>query len=221
MDPARRQLSTPRVTMAPPGAAPGGGPAMSDDGSVSRWLGPLRAGDPAAAAELWRRYFHRLAGLARRKLADGPRAAADEEDVALSAFDSFCRAAEAGRLPDLADRDGLWRLLATFTLRKAAHHLRDDGRLRRGGDVGRDDGPCVLANLLAREPEPDLAAELAEECDRLLAALKDPELRRIALLRMDGHTVDEVAAAVGCAPRSAKRKLDLIRKLWAREAGHE
>ena len=72
---------------------------MSSDGSVTGWLGRLRAGDPSAAQQLWQRYFQRLVGLARQKLRDVPRRVADEEDVALSAFDSFCRNAEQGRFP--------------------------------------------------------------------------------------------------------------------------
>src|SRR3954465_6949521 len=100
---------------------------MSPEGSVTRWLAPLQAGDPAAAQQLWERYFRRLVGLARTKLRGAPRRAADEEDVALSAFDSFCRHAEAGRFPRLADRDSLWRLLVTVTARKAAHQARDEG----------------------------------------------------------------------------------------------
>jgi hypothetical protein len=84
---------------------------MASEGSVTHWIGQLQAGDPAAAQPLWERYFLKLVHLARRKLQGLPRRAADEEDVALSAFDSFCRAAEARRFPALADRDGLWRLL--------------------------------------------------------------------------------------------------------------
>src|SRR4051812_24377605 len=177
---------------------------MPDD-PVTVWLGRLAAGDPAAARPLWDKYFRRLVGLARKRLRAVPRRAADEEDVALSAFDSFCRNAEAGRFPDLADRDGLWRLLAAFTLRKASHHVRDAGRLKRGGGVA-GEPPGALAEVLSREPDPALAAEVADECQRLLATLGDPDLRRVALLRMDGYSVDEVAGAVGCAPRSVKRK---------------
>jgi DNA-directed RNA polymerase specialized sigma24 family protein len=188
------------------------------DDPVTLWLGQLQAGDPAAARPLWDAYFHRLVGLARARLRTAPRRAADEEDVALSAFDSFCRNAEAGRFPDLADRDGLWRLLAAFTLRKATHHVRDTARLKRGGGAAEGSAGGV-EEVLGREPDPRLAAEVAEECDRLLAALGDPELRRVALLRMDGHSVEEVAAAIGCAPRSVKRKLHLIRAIWEREAG--
>ena len=198
---------------------PGGEP-MPGDEAVTAWLGQLQAGDADAVRPLWDRYFHRLVGLARTRLGHSCRRAADEEDVALSAFDSFCRNAARGRFPDLGDRESLWRLLAAFTVRKVARHLRDAARLKRkGGTVA--DGPESLADVFGKEPDPALAAEVAEECGRLLGALGDAELRRVALLRMDGHSVEEVAASVGCAPRSVKRKLQLIRSIWEREATHE
>ncbi len=56
--------------------------SQSDD-SVSQWIDGLKAGDAAAAAKLWRRYYRRLVGLARKKLGDRPRRVADEEDVVL------------------------------------------------------------------------------------------------------------------------------------------
>lgn len=98
--------------------------------------------------------------------------------------------------------------------------MRDAGALKRGGKETTD-GSAGFDEMLAREPDPALAAEVAEECERLLGALQDPELRHIALLRMDGCSVDEVAARVSCAPRSVKRKLQLIRVIWEREAGNE
>src|SRR3954468_22899089 len=174
------------------------GPPMPDD-PVTLWLGRLLAGDPAAVRPLWDKYFRRLVGLARDRLRSAPRRAADEEDVALSAFDSFCRNAEAGRFPDLADRDSLWRLLAAFTVRKAAHHVRDASRLKRGGAAAVA-GPEVLEEMFGREPDPALAAEMADECGRLMALLGDDDLRRVAVLPMEGRSVEEVAAAVGVRP---------------------
>ena len=188
---------------------------------VTAWLGQLRAGDSAAVRPLWEKYFRRLVGLARTRLRATSRRAADEEDVALSAFDSFCRHAEAGRFPDLTDRDSLWRLLATFTLRKAAKHLRAANSLKRGGGAVTEDGTGVFEALVSGEPEPALAAEVAEECERLLSALGDPELKRIALLRVDGYTVEEIAARIERAPRAVKRKLSLIRGIWEREFEQE
>jgi len=189
---------------------------MSPEGSITRWLGRLQAGDPAAVQPLWERYFHRLIGLARHRLRNAPRQVADEEDVALSAFDSFCRHAERGRFPDLLDRDSLWRLLVVVTARKAANLVRDEGRQKRGGAAPAGD-PAELAQLLGREPDPAFAAQVAEECRRLLHLLADPQLEAIALWRMEGFGVDEIAARLDCAPRTVKRKLQLIRDLWEGE----
>jgi hypothetical protein len=100
---------------------------MSPDGSVTCWLALLQAGEPAAVQPLWERYFRRLVSLARKLLDKSPRAAADEEDVALSAFNSFCREAEAGRFPRLADRDSLWRLLVVLTA-QCLNYLKATGK---------------------------------------------------------------------------------------------
>ena len=193
---------------------------MTTDGSVTRWLGALQAGDSAAAQQLWERYYLRLVGWARKKLRDAPRRSADEEDVALSAFDSFFRNAEKGRFPQLTDRDGLWRLLVVITARKAAHMVRDGTRQKRGGGatVAGSEEEC-LDRILSREPDPKFAAELAEECRRLLHRLGDAGLESVAVLRMEGYTVEEIAARLDCAPRSVKRKLHLIRGVWEKEAG--
>jgi DNA-directed RNA polymerase specialized sigma24 family protein len=192
---------------------------MSPDGSVTRWLGQLQGGDPAAAQQLWQHYFRRLVALARQRLRAAPRRAADEEDVALSAFDSFCRNAEQGRFPQLADRDSLWRLLVTITARKAAHLVRDERRQKRGGaeSARNTEADLVLAEVLSREPSPAFAAEVAEQCQRLLRRLGDKELEAVALLRMEGYTVEEITGKLGCAPRSVKRKLALIRTIWDKE----
>jgi DNA-directed RNA polymerase specialized sigma24 family protein len=187
---------------------------VTDEGSVSRWLAPLQEGDPVAVQRLWERYFRRLIGLARLKLRSGPRGVADEEDVALSAFDSFCRNAGRGRFPELLDRDGLWRLLVTVTVRKAAHLQRDQTRKKRGGLMRAANDDMRLEQVLSQEPTPALAAELAEEYRRLLEKLDDRVLVSIAVSRMEGFAVDEIAAKLGCAPRSVKRKLQLIRTIW-------
>jgi DNA-directed RNA polymerase specialized sigma24 family protein len=191
---------------------------MSPGTSVTLWLDRLKDGDEAAAQRLWERYFARLVGLARAKLRGAPRQAADEDDIALSAFDSFCRGAEAGRFPRLNDRDSLWHLLVVLTARKAAHLIRDATRQKRGGGAGIDPDAAALDELLSREPTPAFAAEVADECRRLLGRLGDPELEAVALAKLEGHTVEEIAAKLGYATRSIKRKLQMIRDLWEREA---
>ncbi len=190
---------------------------MASKGSVSRWIGPLQTGEEAAARELWDRYFRRLVGLARKKLFGG-KPAVDEEDVALSAFASFCRGAEAGRFPELSDRRSLWRLLVVLTARKAAHVLRDQARHKRGGPAA-EAGDAELAAIVGREPTPEFAAQVAEECQRLLDRLEDGDLRAVALWKMEGYTNEEIATRLGCVPRTVDRKLRAIRALWEQEGG--
>jgi DNA-directed RNA polymerase specialized sigma24 family protein len=188
-------------------------------------LGPLRARNPEAAQHLWECYFRRLVGLSRLILRNAPRQAADEEDVALSAFDSFCRAAEQGRFPQLLDRDGLWRLLVVITGRKAQHLVRDQKRKKRGGHAtpvaetpSDPDAEPVLEQVLSREPTPETAAQLAEEYRILLRRLGDRELEAIAVARMEGYSLDEIAAQLGYVPRSIKRKLQVIREIWTKRS---
>ena len=92
---------------------------MSSDRSVTLLIGMLKEGNRDAAQRLWEKYFQRLVGLARARLARASSPVADAEDVALSAFDSFYRRAERGEFPTLEDRDDLWQLLFVLTVRKA------------------------------------------------------------------------------------------------------
>jgi DNA-directed RNA polymerase specialized sigma24 family protein len=195
---------------------------MSLEGSVTRWIGLLQSGDPAAAQRLWERYFQSLVRLARRRLGQAARAAADEEDVALSAFDSFCRRAARGRFPQLQDRHDLWRLLVAFTARKAGHLLRQEGRLKRRGASHSEprqgaDGTPDLEQVVGREPTPEFAAQLVEDYQRLLDRLGDTQLQTLAQWKLEGYTNEEIAGKLTCTPRTIERKLRLIRTIWEKE----
>src|SRR3954466_6105923 len=150
-----------------------------DGGSVTRWLGDLKAGDQAAAQKLWERYFASLVRLAQAKLRCSRRVAEDEEDAALSAFGSFCASAAKGRFPRLDDRDDLWHILVTLTRRKAADQTRRQQRQKRGGgrvadetDLAGADGQFLLDAIVGPGPTPEFAAVLAEECRRRLDDLR-------------------------------------------------
>jgi DNA-directed RNA polymerase specialized sigma24 family protein len=198
---------------------------MSAGTSVTQWLGRLKAGDRDAAQRLWERYFGELVRLARRRLRGARRRAADEEDVALSALDSFCRGAVQGRFPNLHDRSGLWPLLVAITARKAGKLARHERRQKRGGGAVRgesalrpaagSDGRAGWDEVLGREPSPAFATEVAEECGRLLARLGDTQLRQVALWKMEGYTNAEIAGKLGCVETTVERKLRVIRGLWA------
>lgn len=197
---------------------------MSLSESVTLWIDQLKAGDSHAAQCLWESYFQRMVELARRKLAGIPRAAADEEDVALSAFKSFCLGTRTGRFTQLLDRDNLWPLLMAITLNKSVDLVRGANRQKRGG-LGRGDidghteraKPESLSDILSKEPTPEFAAEVADQLDQLLTRLDatgDADLRKVALLKMQGYSTKEVADQMRCVRRTVERKLGLIARLW-------
>jgi DNA-directed RNA polymerase specialized sigma24 family protein len=203
---------------------------MAEDGdhkSVTLWLRSLEAGDGEAAEKLWRHFFDDLVRLARARLRYAPKAVADEEDAALSAFDSFCRGAARGRYPRLHDRDDLWRLLVVITERKAIDQAQRERRQRRGGGkvLGILEGAIAdgregaVTRVACPEPTPEYALMVGDECRRLFALLRDETLREVARLKMEGYTSEEVAERIGCSLRSVARKLELIRRTWLAEAG--
>ena len=200
---------------------------------VTLWITDLAQGDARAAQRIWDRYCERLVELARKKLGERHRRAADEEDVAISAFASFCRGIRRGRFPNLRDRHELWNLLVTITARKATAQLRREHAKKRGGGKVRGesvfvaaspDGPSEpdderggLAAVVGGEPTPEFALEVAEECDRLLDSLEDDVLREVALRKLEGYTNEEIARQLDCVPGTVERKLARIRKKWAKQ----
>ena len=214
---------------------------MSPTESVTLWSDQLKSGDAAAAQRLWEAYFQRMVELARRKLEGVARVVADEEDVALSAFKSFCLGAREGRFTQLLDRDNLWPLLMAITTHKSVDLIRGQNRRKRGGtggskepgsaapsnsnrsaptSTGASAGACSLSEILSREPTPEFAAEMSDQLERLLAKLDstgDPDLRRIALLKLEGYRTGEIAERIGCVARTVERKSRLIAQLWGKD----
>jgi RNA polymerase sigma factor (sigma-70 family) len=192
---------------------------MSPGADVTRWFRLLQQGERQAVQRLWEAYYARLVALARKKLGALPRRAADSEDVALSAFDSFVRAAEQGRFPCLEDRDDLWQMLVMITTRKSIDLIAHEGRDRRDWRrlEGLADDGSLLRELIGRDADPAFAAQVAEELGRLLGRLPDEELRQIALRKLDGYTNEEIGEQLGVAVATVERRLRLIRKHWAGE----
>jgi DNA-directed RNA polymerase specialized sigma24 family protein len=198
---------------------------MSSDESVSAWIDDLKTGEHPAADRIWNRFYARLLALARRKLRRGPRRVADEEDVVTSAFNSFFLRAQQGQFPQLHDRDDLWHLLAVITEHKALNQARAERCEKRGGGNVRGESAMLSPDASASawgmqqwvdpEPTPAFAAAMTESLSRLLESL-DPDLRQIALLKLEGRTNEEIAALIGRSLPTVERRLKLIRDKWHR-----
>lgn len=194
------------------------------DTAVTEWLRKLEAGHDLAAERLWDVFFERLVRLVQARTSSDDRSRIDAEDVALSAFASFCRGVEGQRFLQVSDRHGLWRLLVSIAIRKLMHAHRDEHRLKRGGAFQRieprasDDGwEDPTLELISQEPTPDLVSEVAEEYERWMKALDSDELKRLVEWKLEGFTIDEIAAKCGRNPRTVERKFNLIRKILLQE----
>jgi RNA polymerase sigma factor (sigma-70 family) len=195
--------------------------------SISEWLGRLKAGEVEAAQNLWDRYSEELLRVAKQRLGTSPRGIGDEEDVALSVFGSIFRGVADGRFDKVLNRDELWWLLLTITKRKAVDHIRRETaqkRLQQPDEPGRQHGagaPVLAQNsldeLVGSNPTPDFVVAFEEQYLRLLNMLRNDQLREIAILRIEGYNVAEIAQKLAIGMRAVERKLQLIRTKWKRE----
>ncbi|KAA1260441.1 RNA polymerase sigma factor [Rubripirellula obstinata] len=200
---------------------------MSDSSSqsITIWIEQLKSGRSRAATELWDRYFERLKGLAKQKLASSEKRVFDEEDLAISVFQALCEGVENNRFDRLDNRDDLWSLLIAITKHKCVDQIRRQTSDKRGG--GRVRGESVFGqpggavecfdDLLKEEPTPDLFVSMDEECNRLMAMLDDEVQARIVRQKLAGYRNREIADQLGISLRSVERKLEVIRDLWSLE----
>ena len=196
---------------------------MTSD-SFGSWLQRLQADNDDATQRLWEEYFQKLTVVARARLPEMRRRVFDEEDIALSALQSFCNGIRAGRFPQLNDEGNLWALLVLITKRKAAHRIRDETAKKRGG--GNLQGESALGQqgilgFAANEPTAEFATQMAEELGYLRELLKDDGLEQIAMYRLQGFTNAEIAEKMNCVERTTDRRLALIRRIWAESVDDE
>lgn len=195
---------------------------MMSGHSVTQWIEQLKAGEQSLAAErLWDRYFQQLVAVARDRLSGAASPVVDGEDVAVSVFSSLCLGASKGKFAKLLDRDNLWSLLVAMTILKSRERIRHERRQKRGGGMivnqispGSNDSVAdCMADAISREPSPEFAVAMAEQCGRLLDGL-EPEQRQIANRKLQGYTNSEIAVELGCGVRTVERRLSIIRLTW-------
>lgn len=189
---------------------------MTDSNSLTAIFHKLQEGDDDAANKLWQACFLRLVTYARKHLEGVPQKMADGEDVALSALNSFIKAAKMKRFPDFKDRDDLWRLLFAMTKRKAIDHRRYESRRKAGGESGflsPGNEKAGIHEIPGDLSEEEFAALISEALEHNLELL-DPELCQYAVAKLEGYSNQEIADKFGVALRTVERKLHRIRRTW-------
>lgn len=160
----------------------------------------LRAGDSAAFADLMQRHMGAVFGVAYGVLHNRDDAADVAQDVFLKLYQSLAVMRVQGSLAP-------W--LYRVAMNRAIDRLRQAKRERIDGDYAddatHDDLGSESPGSVSRSPEVAIEnIELRRQLFRAMAAL--PERQRIvfAMRHLSGLSLDEIAAATGCATGTVK-----------------
>lgn len=199
-------------------------PDSDDLGSISHAIRKLGA-DEEAVQKLWDRFFQRLCAYSKTRLYNRHNSVVDEEEVAARAFFALYQGITNGRLTRVRNRNELWKVLTVLAANKASSLRRHyDTQKRGGGRVHQDSifgsaGADGIIDFLQRELNPAEHAEFANALSELIRQLPDEGYRRIVLMRLGGHTHEEIAGELNCAVRTIDRKMKHIREIWNRLDG--
>lgn len=196
----------------------------SAEGSVTQWINDCRGrGDERAANQLFRRYFDRLIARMKDRVNRKLQAVSDSEDVASFALSEVLRRLQAGRYPNLCDRESLWTLMMSIAETRCREAWRNETAAKR--DVTRTAGqgepedehsglredPCD-----SREFGTGFLTEMEDLLQHIVGHLGD-DYRELLILNLQGYSPAEVeermqAAGFPLGQRQILRKKDRLRK---------
>lgn len=179
-------------------------------GSVTELLDHLREGDSGAVSGLIDYFLPSL----RRRLSDvaSNLRISDEDDIAISAFYELCRAVEKSRFEDVSDRTQLWQVLSMIAVRKANDFQKFENAGKRGGRRGALSLDHLEHQVVDLGASPEFQLELFEHCDRFFKQLDDPDLQKVAELKMSGYTNAEISNELGVAIRTVQLMVARIKE---------
>jgi RNA polymerase sigma-70 factor (ECF subfamily) len=178
---------------------------VTDDVAFDELIRRLRSGDEGAATQLVRTYEPVVRRFVRVRLAGSRlRRVFDSMDVCQEVLASFFVRAALGQF-DLDAPQKLVNLLVTMARNKVA----SKARRRQPEQANSPDGPPNRVDedaLPTAGPTPSQEATLGELFEGIRRHLSDDELR-LADLRADGKSWEEIAAEFGDSPEALRKRL--------------
>ncbi len=180
----------------------------------------FRDGEQDAASELYLRYAKRLQALADKQTAGELAVRQGADDIIQSVFRTFFRRAAVGQY-DVVDGDGLWRLFLVIALNKIRNAAEFHRAKKRDVRRTKSANPELLNALSNRSDDEHIALTVLQmTVDEVLQRLPENN-RRLIQLRIEGHSVGEIAEQTNRAQRTVERVLQKFRELLMSEIDGE
>ncbi len=166
-------------------------------------IAKIREGDDIAAEGLYRKYSDRIMGLVQSQMGELLRSVTEPEDIVQSVFKSVFRGVLSGAY-EAPEGQTIWQLLAVISVNKVRRKARSQLAERR--DVRR-------TSSLDNESEAGLSLDNQEIELSVKEALQklDPLDQIVVQYRLEGHTVEDIAAKTERSRRTIERSLQRIR----------
>jgi RNA polymerase sigma-70 factor (ECF subfamily) len=176
-------------------------------------LARARLGDGSAMEQLVKEYEPEVRLVARVRLGAALRPYLDSVDLVQSVHRSLMLGLREDRF-DISTPANLVALALTIVRRKIARQWRRHRRQQRlhlGEADTAENLPQLIASLGSSEADPQAAATLHDQIERLLSEMNDVE-RRLVELRLEGCTTAEVARRLGLDADVLRVRLSRLRR---------
>jgi RNA polymerase sigma-70 factor (ECF subfamily) len=187
---------------------------------VAELVKRVQDGDPEAAAQLFARYARQLTSLAEQHLSRRLAGRVDADDVVQSVFRTFFRRNAQGEFT-VDGSAPLWQLLVRITVLKARavarHHAAGIRDVSAEAPTGNSAG---FFESIARAPGPEEAAAFVDQVESLVRGLPDL-YGDLVRMRLEGHSVSEIASHLGVSCRTVQRALVLLQQRLERANADE
>ncbi len=177
----------------------------SDHSLIAR----IQAGEEEAATEIYNRYAKRILGLVSHQMADRLHLEIQPEDIVQSVFKSIFRGVTSGGY-DAPEGGTLWQLMAVVAIHKVRRSASKRTVQKRDFRRTQSLNSLESFDVQDRTTPEDFEIAIREAIEHLLPAEKSA-----VLLRVQGHSVEEISEKLDRSRRSVERLLQSSREKMA------
>ena len=182
---------------------------MNNDAEFGRLMAGLRAGEPAAVAEVARRYGRILRAVVRRNLHPLLRSRIDSVDVVQDVWASFVALPPDRR--EFVNHRALIAFLKQVARRRTVEVYRERFETQKN-DITRETPGEDGARVKVLSPTPSMCVSAGEEFERLLSNL--PEGHRVILRRLrEGHKNEDIARMANVSLSTVNRVVKRLKEM--------